>query len=371
MIKNNTILNIMKKAISITLTAIFSVVFIGAGGYLGYFLANRNAPMEAQSDDVIRDDQLEKYNLVKDKITSSVSSYDDLSSFDATALVGSDIKVNDIANYALYKVNEEHSDILSISYGSTVTMGIEQIIHGSFMKNNNKQYYIESISYSSMANPAMRMYNYDVKDESSIENIDLENNVTNVFETGSKTLDGKVCADYEASNVTINNNQNHLLTDDEVFAHYGRKITTPLIYIISADSTLTSTTVGNESFTTSFSKNSADSTYSLELALDPAKSTVDYRVQMCSTTDMDKDSDGNPIKPIFYNVGLRFTLDKNLNITDIESFETYRVKKMGWNDMSGHLRIKFKYETEATSIQKIPSLSESIDYSSVESTLGF
>lgn len=360
----------MNKGLSITLTVFFSLVCVGVGGYAGYFLAGRNITLTAQSDDVIRDDQLEKYNLVKDAISSKVSDYNDLSSFDATTLIGSDIKAYDIANYALYKINAEHTNVLSISYGSTITLSVEQIIHGSYMKND-KKFYVESISYSSMAKPAMRMYNYDAKDESSINNIDLENNLTSIYETESKQLDGKVCADYEADNVTINNKQDHMLSDDEVFAHYGKKITTPLIYIISADSTLSTTNVGGTTFTTGFSKNAADSTYSLELALDPAKSTVDYRIQMCSTTAMDKDSSGNPTKPIFSSVGLKLTLDKNLNIINIQSSEIYKVKKMGWNDMTGNLQINFKYEEEALSIQQIPSLSTSIDYVDIESKLGF
>lgn len=328
-----------KRTKSIIFTSSLCVIAITLGSLLGYFIGSRTVSFEANSDEVIRDSQEEIYN----KLNTRLFNEKEPSNFNVDELLENNksFTISDIINYSLYKINFSHDNVLSLSLGTSTTSIANQVIHGAYIKNNNN-YFVESLSYSTFAKPAIRMYGTSDNNQFS----------TTVYETEST---GEFSAQY--TNAEINDN----LDNQQIKSQYGRLVNNPLIYIISNDSLIGNTVVNGTTYETKIEKNAAKDGYFITTALNAAKSTVDYRIQMCSTTEMDKNTDGLPIKPVFNSVALTFELDLNLNIKRIRAYEQYKVSKFGWNDMYGTMNTVFRYENDSL-IQKIPSLEEMVNY---------
>ena len=309
-----------KKINNILIICTLVIVGVAGGGTLGYFLGERYNPAlipGANSDTVVRDDLNEVCNRINNYVGNK--NIEDINFANVSQFTASDIVNYGISNF-------KHSqNITQISHGESVTNGsikMTQEITCSYIKNGNK-YFKERLSNSSLVKLATRFYNFDILTENSevFENFQVD------------TYLGSIIDSY---NATFDNNKISYTTEEDLL--------------------INRTTIQGIEYSTGIAK--TENGYQVTLALDPSKSTVDYRKEMLSTTDMDME-DGKEIEPRFTNVALVFNLDDKLNIVSYSSYEHYWVKKIGWNEMDGHMNYFIYSEDESLTI---PTLEESIPY---------
>ena len=329
-----------KKINNIFIICTLVIVGVAGGGTLGYFLGERYNPAlipEANSDTVVRDDLNEVCNRINNYVGDK--NIEDINFANVSQFTASDIVNYGISNF-------KHSqNITQISHGESVTNGsikMTQEITCSYIKNGNK-YFKERLSNSSLVKLATRFYNFDILTENSevFENFQVD------------TYLGSIIDSY---NATFDNNKISYTTEEDFLNTYGINYNEAFVYTICNDALINRTTIQGIEYSTGVTK--IENGYQVTLALDPSKSTVDYRKEMLSTTDMDIE-DGKEIEPRFTNVALVFNLDDKLNIVSYSSSEHYWVKKIGWNEMDGHMNYFIYSEDESLTI---PTLEESIPY---------
>ena len=91
--------------------------------------------------------------------------------------------------------------------------------------------------------------------------------------------------------------------------------------------------------------------YEVTIELDTSNSVVRYVKQMMQTSNLSK-------PPVFHDVKLTYTLDKDLNLLKSVSDESYDVYMFGKHNSKGHVVDTYIYEDGT----KIPSLTEDALY---------
>lgn len=221
------------------------------------------------------------------------------------------LQAYEYANIGLYKATL-HDNFRIVSKGSVTASGVSQSVRGYSIKDNDS-YFMENIS-KGLISCSWRIYqNEEVKTYKG-KNIEVEK------------------ATYDEDNFIE-------YTIDDYSSLWGKPLSRPNIYVISSDSVLSSDI------------NLTDDNYIVNLELDPEKSVVKYVKQM-------KVVSGLSDYPVFSNVNLTFTLDKELNLLKINTSEKYEVNKLGVHVSKGTLEDIYYYD-EGTSI---PSLNNPLTY---------
>ena len=329
-----------KKSVYIITFSLIGVSLI-CGAVLGSILGERYNPTmvpNANTNQVKRDDLNVIYQRYQSFLGGSDPSSKDFS-------VNKNFTASDLVNIGIYNFNNS-AKALHISEGNSITDGtikVNQAINTIMIKDGTK-YFKERISKSSFVELATRFYNFDL-------------NTNEVYPSEIDVYSGKAVTEkegtYDSKNLAKFNDLSSFLSA------YGISNTEAFVYTICNDSLISSTSIEDKKYQTGVSL--VNDTYQITLALDPSKATVDYRKEMLSTTDMDKE-DGKVVEPRFVDVALTFVLDRNLNILSYEANESYWVKKLGWNQMKGSA--KYKIITNDDSIY-IPTLDENLNYDEI------
>lgn len=244
-------------------------------------------------------------NVLEDDMTSLYSRYlssnGDYSSF----------KAYELANLGLHKATL-HDSFRIVSKGDVVASGVSQSVRGYAIKKGDS-YFMENIS-KGLISCSWRIYQNDNVKTYPGKDIDVES------------------AKYDDTNFSE-------YSVDDYTSLWGKPLSRPNIYVISKDSVLSSSII-NE-----------DDNIIVNLELDPNKSVVKYVKQM-------KVVSGLSDYPVFYNVNLKFTLDKSLNLSKIITTEKYEVNKLGVHMSNGTLEDIYLYD-EGTSI---PELNNPLTY---------
>ncbi len=222
----------------------------------------------------------------------------------------------ELANIAFYKysLNEyTRSEVKS----SAVAMGVTQTTNGQNFKNKDI-YFSESVSSSTFVKVAKRFYIQD--DKVDIYNGKLINN--------KNGLGGEYSTSEE-------------MTVDEYKDTWGKDLNNPVIYTITSETTLDSSSISK-----------TDDGYLISLDLDPLKSVTRYVKQMMQMSNL---SDS----PEFDYVHLEFSLDSELNLLEMNVKEAYYVWVVGKNYTEAKLTEKFMVMDEST---PIPSVDEVVYY---------
>ena len=177
----------------------------------------------------------------------------------------------------------------AVGLGSAYSMGVTQVIQSIQIKNGEK-YFEESNSTSSLVKLYDRMYQ--------------EGNTTTTYWGKS--------SDYSSHDAVT-------YTNEEYAELMGRKVSDPMIYVIS-----TKTSITDESKVKSgrgISKITKENGgYTVDLELQKKKSVVNYVKQM-------KNISGLAGYPTFFYCHLTFHLDENLMPLDYTSYEEYKATK--------------------------------------------
>lgn len=283
-----------------SLVTISCVLFsVTLGGYLGYFLGSIfNAPKVAAQqyiDPVLDDIEATLIKLDKIKAKAGATSLSDIDF--TSSSVATDLSISDIVNICINNTYQ-NPNFRSITIGATDSSAgalgnVHQVINAVYQKNGSCRF-IESQS-TGMVNVFYRFYCEDIASDS-------------VKVLGGTTIDD--IKPVENSPMTI--------ASTEEFG--GKSFTSPVIYAISNDTVIPETTIkdtnNSELFTTSIAKN--DLGYSIKLALDPAKSGINYAKQIGLMQEMYQN-------PNFYEIGLEFNVSKDLLIIDKRVHENYTV----------------------------------------------
>lgn len=326
--------NVIKKVI----ICLIAAIGISAGGVAGAILGERfntsNLP-KANKNDVKLDNIT---NLIND--FNNYTNGNNIEDMDFSKI--KKFSATDYVNISLYKFLSQSSCSM-ISIGNSKTSGTiktSQNIVTAFIKNND-YYFKERISYSNVLKLANRFYNFDILGE-----------ISRVIEENKYVFDGEVVDNYHAK---YNKNYDKY-TDEDYLNYFGVKLNSPISYIICNDALLNSTIINNKKYESSIIVN--NNVYEITLALDASKSTINYRKEILSTIDADKDN-GKEVEPRFTSVLLKFYLDKKLNLIEYKTYENYWIKKLGWNEMKGEARYVVQ---KGGDILEIPNLETNIDY---------
>lgn len=326
--------NVIKKAI----ICLIAAIGISAGGVAGAILGERfntsNLP-KANKNDVKLDNIAFLINDFNNYINGN-----NIEDIDFSKI--KNFSVTDYVNISLYKfLNQSSCSMISIGNSKTSgTIKTNQDIITSFIKNDD-HYFKERISYSNVVKLANRFYNFDILGEISM-----------VIDENKYVFDGEVVDKYHAN---YNKNYNKY-TDEDYSNFFGVKLNSPISYIICNDALLNSTMINNKKYNSSIILN--NNLYEIILALDASKSTINYRKEILSTIDTDKEN-GKEVEPRFTSVLLKFYLDRKLNLIEYKTYENYWIKKLGWNEMKGEARYVVQ---KGENILKIPNLETDIDY---------
>ena len=284
------------------LTSIFGTLLVAvgiAGGMIiGQEVFASNIDYGAIDVSSIEDDQIA---LMKKYERTSSSAYK------------STFKPYEFVNISLNKLGEYQS-IHKVTTGAVVAAGVTQDIRSNFVKEGDN-YFMENLSQSSMVKVAWRFY----QDKDSVE---AYKGSLNNIESAKWKKDSK---------------EDYNLTDYE--ETWGKTLDKGSIYIISSK-TVTSGDVKE-----------TDDGYEVTIELDTSNSVVRYVKQMMQTSNLSK-------PPVFHDVKLTYTLDKDLNLLKSVSDESYDVYMFGKHNSKGHVVDTYIYEDGT----KIPSLTEDALY---------
>lgn len=216
-----------------------------------------------------------------------------------------------------YNLFSQQESSKTITKGLAYAAIVEQSIRAASIRNHN-EYLEESISLSKMVTVASRTYMHE---DTNIE-----------YFKGEST--SKETAKW---NTTPTNYSSKEYSD-----LFGKTPKTPLIYIVSSKTVLSSKSVVNIT----------ESGYEIYLSLNATKSVVNYVKQMKSLSNLDD-------FPSFEKVETKFYLSKDLMIQKMEVSEKYYAKTKGLGtDIDANLTIVYEVGGNFT----IPSLSQNIDY---------
>ena len=218
----------------------------------------------------------------------------------------------DLVNIAAYKyANEEHTS--SITHGQVKAAGVKQLIYAYDVHIGN-DIFNESISYSSLVKCASRFYEGPEKIKEYLG--------SSVKESGT----AKWKFDQE---VTLEEHENL----------WGKHLTRPLIYIVSSKTVLDS------------NLEEQNDNYIVTLNLDPITSVLRYVKQMVKVSNLKK-------SPQFSSIQLTFTLDKELNLKQLDVSEKYTVYVVGENKSNATLTQVFNHQSS----EPIPDTETDIVY---------
>ena len=288
----------------ITLTVLGVILCIGIGTGAGYLLATELSPKGVDYSTISSDAN-------EDNVKEIYENYL------ANTLDPLTYSPNDLANISLYKYSLEEYASSEITSSAT-SLGVTQTTYGKSIKNQTS-YFNESISESAFVKVAKRFYENE-------EKVDVYN--------GSIIHDDNgISGEYK---------DKEELTLKEYEDKWGKTLSRTSIYIISSKTTLESSSVTKQ--------DSGD--YLISLDLDPVKSVVRYVKQMVSMSNL---SDA----PQFDKVHLDITIDKDLNLKEINVKESYNVWVFGKNYTEATLKEKFSINSSET---KIPNYDEKLYY---------
>jgi len=220
----------------------------------------------------------------------------------------------ELANISWLKFGQLE-DSYSVSIGEVEAAIVKQKIFAVDVRNGDK-FFTESLSYSGIKKCGSRFY----QDSSSVQ----EYTASGIKENGTATW-----------------NENTLVTNslEGHEENWGKTLDRPVIYNISEK------TVLKEELLEENGK------YVVNLELDPILSVQRYIRQMAMISSLDR-------YPEFKYVKLKFTFDKELNIEELTSDESYVVYVVGKNESHGVLTQKFHREGGKT----ILGLTDNFDY---------
>ena len=293
----------MKKKIkvsTIVTTAIVATVAISSGLIVGiYFGKNYFAP-ETYYDGF-------NFNDYEDDKVALMNKYQKNQN---TA----DYQPYELVNIAIEKfANNEHTK--TVTHGEVKASGVKQAIFAEDVRDGN-EFYTESLSYSSLVKCGVRFYQH-------VDNIDE-------YKANKVEKDGKS---------SFPENSKKTVTYAEHETNWGKTLDRPIIFIISSK-----TVLENELKNT-------DSGYEVTMSLDPVLSVLRYVRQMKSIYDLKRYPDFNSVK-------VTFTLDKDLNLIQMNSVEDYTVYVFGKNESVGTLTVDYYRDVN----EAIPALDSNYPY---------
>ena len=225
--------------------------------------------------------------------------------------------IPELANIAIYN-SESHDSMSIIATGEvTATMNVKQSIRSYQIKKDN-HYFTEQISHSSFVELAWRMNGDNANTTTTkgsyvdIEEGDFSNGVTTSYTN----------AEYEEK--------------------WGKQLSSSMIYIISNQTVLESSTYKVEG-----------ETLKISLDLHPIYSVIKYVKQMVMTSDLGRE-------PSFHEVHLDMEIDDNLVLNKVDVREVYDVQSFGVTSKNtvGELHEVRYYDLN----ENIPELTEKLNY---------
>lgn len=326
--------NVLKKVI----ICLIAAIGLSVGGVVGAILGERfntSSLPKVNKNDVKQDNII---SLIED--FNSYTSDNNIENIDFSKI--KHFSVTDYVNISIY--NFLHQSFCSlISMGNSKTSGtikMSQDITTSFIKQDNC-YFKERISYSSTVKLANRFYNFDILNGNS-----------RVIDENNYVFDGEVVDNYKAKY----NKNCKKYSEEDYLNYFGVNLNNPISYIICNDALLNSTKIDNKKYESSIVLK--DNVYEVTIGLDASKSTVNYRKEILSTITTDQEN-GKQVEPRFTSVLLKFYLDRKLDLIEYKTYETYWIKKFGWNEMKGEARYIVQKDKD---VLNIPNIETNIDY---------
>lgn len=271
---------------------------VGVGLYLGQEFITPQTDYSSLNAEELEDDNKSLFNSYL-----KTNNNDYIKSFEPYQL----------ANIGLYKMSQ-CDFIRSTDIGEVNASGIVQTIYGTSIKENGK-YFNESISDSSLVHVARRFYQTN-------DSVDVYSGSVTSFNTASWSKDAK-----------------ETLTANEFESLWGKTLERRSIYVVSSKTVLES------------SVEEQDSTYIVNVKLDPTLSVIRYVKQMKMMSDLSR-------YPEFSKVEITFTLDKDLTLLTSTVNEDYKVWKFGPHDSSSTLTSTYFYSNDSD----IPDLNTNCKY---------
>lgn len=294
-----------KKAIIITSTVGVVVVALGVvgGTFLGKMIFVEEVDHSGINIDSLDDDRnalMSKYNANK-----TLSANELIKTF----------KPYELVNIGLNKI-DEHEHVVTIGQGDVVAMGQDQGIRAYTIKDGDN-IMCESIS-AGILKIAKRFY----QDKTNVK-----------YYIGD-------CSSLTSYTFREDQLQETYSISDFIDA-WGKDYTRPSIYIVSS-----------KTVTECSSKVNEDGNIEVSLELDPFSSVARYVKQMRLMSDLQKD-------PNFSKLHIDYVLDKDLNLLEDTTIETYKTYYLGlWVDTTGTI-VEKRYYDEGINI---PAITEDCDY---------
>lgn len=241
----------------------------------------------------------------------------------------------EMANYSLYKLHSlEKWKLIGIGSANASVMGVsvQQKIHSAFIGIGN-EYFEESLSHSSFAKAASRMYE-DYSNGASA--------ITNRYVGNLSTI----------SNYSYSSDSKTEFTREEYKSRSGRYLDgIPCIYLISDKCLASKSQAQVSGIETGVTKTSTG--YTIEIELDPTIAVANYVKQMQFVTELAG-------APYFYYVHLTFYVDSQLNLISLVNNEKYDATTAG--GASSTILGSVTTTAYTTGEITIPSVNEYIDY---------
>lgn len=294
---------------TLTIATIVCVGLIAAGSFLGSLMGKRYFVPTVDYSHIVASD-------VEDDNSKAIQKYQKYQEADKPISdYVKDFTLPELAAIGFYQSGLQKYSVTESEGLVTATLGIKQDIRSYHIKDD-QSYFFESLSKSSIVKVAKRFYQN-----------------TEDVEWYSGSLKSLESAQWDATSKSSK-------AVDEFEELWGKELSRQSVYIISDKTVLdtSSVTTTEEGLNISFD-------------LDPVYSVVRYVKQMVQMSELEAD-------PIFSKVHYEMTLDTNFNMVSTHSEETYRVKKMGWNNADGWLNETISYGQETA----IPNLETNCSY---------